>query len=312
MPLYIGDYLADTSRLSTEQHGAYLLMLMDYWRSGPPLDDDEELASITKLPLPQWRKHASKLRSFFNVVDGRLVQNRADAERQKAGVISSKRSEAGKAGAAKKWGKQPGKDDGDDMANAMANAMANGQQNDGPSPSPPQRLRSVGSTSSGEAPGGDLPTDLAGDGCGEPREAPPPPSDAGRACLALRGANVHDVNPAHPDLLRLLAAGVTPEAIGATAAELVAAGKPARMAYVLRTVESRLQQAAERAAIPPPAAANPMAWAEIRGEVEAMGCRLGLGPHVELDHATGRAIPFATYRRRVIEAWHRQHDHGAA
>lgn len=143
MPLYIGDYLADTSRLTTEQHGAYLLILMDYWRNGPPLDEEEELATITKLSVAQWRKHSPKIKPLFTSIDGRLHQKRAEEERQKAGMVSSKRSEAGKAGAAKKWGKTGGKQYGETMANDMANAMANaiaepsseGWQNDGPSQS---------------------------------------------------------------------------------------------------------------------------------------------------------------------------------
>ena len=124
MPLYVGDYLADTSRLTTEQHGAYLLILMDYWRNGPPLDDDKELAVISKLSLAQWRKHAEKIRGFFQSEDGRLIQKRADAEKQRAGHVSAKRSEAGKQGANKRWGKDYGKP----IANAMANAIANEYQ----------------------------------------------------------------------------------------------------------------------------------------------------------------------------------------
>ena len=143
MPLYIGDYLADTSRLTTEQHGAYLLILMDYWRNGPPLDDDEELATIAKLSVSQWRKHAPKIRALFAPVEGRLVQKRAEQERERAGLISNKRREAGKQGAAKRWGKEGDKPDGKEVANAMANGIANGMadpssepwQNDRPSQS---------------------------------------------------------------------------------------------------------------------------------------------------------------------------------
>ena len=269
---------------------------MDYWRNGPPLDDDEELASITKLPLPQWRKHAAKLRGFFTQVDGRLVQKRADEERQKAGNVSSKRSQAGKAGAAKKWGKP----DGEAEANPMANAMANAKQNDGPSQSHSHTPLKVGEDSTTDAPAPSLPTDPR---AGPAEDPPPAPTLAGRACLALRGANVHDVNPSHPDLLRLLAAGVTPGAIGATAAELVAAGKPARMAYVLRTVESRLQQTAGRGQVAAPAAADPMAWADSRSQVIATALRLGLEPFEELNRATGHANSWPAYRRRVVDAW---------
>lgn len=80
MPLYIGDYLADTSRLTTEQHGAYLLLLMDYWRSGRLPNNDQVLAQITKLPLDVWLVHKGVLQGFFDVVDGELIHSRVEKE----------------------------------------------------------------------------------------------------------------------------------------------------------------------------------------------------------------------------------------
>ena len=51
MPLYIGDYLADTTHLSMAEHGAYLLLIMTYWRTGPLPDNDKALANMPR-PFP--------------------------------------------------------------------------------------------------------------------------------------------------------------------------------------------------------------------------------------------------------------------
>jgi hypothetical protein len=80
MPLYIGDYLADTSRLTTEQHGAYLLLLMDYWRSGRLPDNDQVLAQIAKLPLETWLIHRGILQGFFEASNGEWIHSRVEKE----------------------------------------------------------------------------------------------------------------------------------------------------------------------------------------------------------------------------------------
>lgn len=121
MPLYIPDYLADTAHLTTIQHGAYMLLLMHYWRNGPLPDDDEELASIAKADAKTWKAIGRTIRRFFSHIDdGLLHQKRMDHERSRWAELSDRRSRAGKAGANAKH--NPGKPDDKPPGKRMANA----------------------------------------------------------------------------------------------------------------------------------------------------------------------------------------------
>lgn len=101
MPLYIGDYLADTRHLTTEEHGAYLLLLMTYWRIGGPLpDDDVKLSRMAGLTLKRWLGMRKTIIEFFRAGEGQLVSTRAQREIDN----SKKRSEVARAKAMKRHG----------------------------------------------------------------------------------------------------------------------------------------------------------------------------------------------------------------
>lgn len=99
MPLYIGDYLGDTGHLDATGHGAYLLLLMHYWRNGPLPDDDKQLAVIARMERKVWIKEVAPLvRKFFTAQGGFLHQKRLDNERGIALEKSAKRKAAGSLG----------------------------------------------------------------------------------------------------------------------------------------------------------------------------------------------------------------------
>ena len=78
LPFFTDAYLADTIHLSTEEHGAYLLLLMSAWRTrGCYLpDDDKMLARITRTTAARWRKLRPVMQGFFDIVEDRWVQAR--------------------------------------------------------------------------------------------------------------------------------------------------------------------------------------------------------------------------------------------
>lgn len=138
MPFYVGDYLQATSRLTTEQHGAYVLILLDYWTNGPPPNDDGVLAQIARMTPAAWRKAKPALLGFFKVRDGKLIQKRVEKERVRADEITEERSRAGKIGAEKRWHSHK-QSDGERIANATDLPLANEKQNDAPL-QPPKEL----------------------------------------------------------------------------------------------------------------------------------------------------------------------------
>ena len=95
MPLYVGDYLGDTGHLTTAQHGAYLLLMMHYWRKGELPDDDRQLSKITKLPLKTWCEYRPTLQDFFH---SGWRHKRIDAELERMMLVSEKRAIAGQKG----------------------------------------------------------------------------------------------------------------------------------------------------------------------------------------------------------------------
>ena len=108
MPFYVADYLADTTRLTTEQHGAYLLLIMDYWRNGALPDDDDALCNITKLTMSMWKKHKPALQRMFQVNDGEWHHKRIEQELLRSDDRIEKRAAAGRASAAKRKAQQTG------------------------------------------------------------------------------------------------------------------------------------------------------------------------------------------------------------
>jgi uncharacterized protein YdaU (DUF1376 family) len=99
MQLYVGDYRADTSTLTIEQHGAYLLLLMAMWSAGGSLpNDDGKLARSIGASRKQWLRIWPEIHRYFLVDGDSITQKRLLSERRKWSEKSIKRRDAGRRG----------------------------------------------------------------------------------------------------------------------------------------------------------------------------------------------------------------------
>ena len=101
MQLYVSDFVGDTLQLSTEQIGAYMLILMAMWNAGGRLpDDDAKLARVARLSLKRWRAISGDLLTFFERESGEIGHKRLTRELHKAQGKSEARAAAGARGGA--------------------------------------------------------------------------------------------------------------------------------------------------------------------------------------------------------------------
>jgi uncharacterized protein YdaU (DUF1376 family) len=79
-PFYVGDYLADTMHLTTQEHGAYLLILCHQWRQGHI--DEAELTSVCRLDADTWSNTYVRLKKLLSIdQEGRWFSSRLDREK---------------------------------------------------------------------------------------------------------------------------------------------------------------------------------------------------------------------------------------
>ncbi|WP_254309082.1 YdaU family protein [Rahnella aceris] len=101
MQLYVTDYLADTPHLSTEEHGAYLLLIFNYWQTGKPLPKTR-LAGIARLSNERWTEVERSLNEFFLDTGSEWIHERIERDLVAVKGAQTQRSDAGKKSAAKR------------------------------------------------------------------------------------------------------------------------------------------------------------------------------------------------------------------
>ena len=128
MPIYWADYLADTTHLSTFQHGCYLLLIAAYWRNGGPLPNDlTRLAHICRTTKDKLARYGNPVLGMFTCKDNLLWHQRIEKEIKRSNDRINAARTAG-------------------QRSAQRRANQSQSQSQSQSPVLPTPLRSVGNT----------------------------------------------------------------------------------------------------------------------------------------------------------------------
>ena len=241
----IGDYAAATRHLTMLEHGAYRLLLDLYYTTEQPIPADMKAAARKAGARSKDEAQAVEtvLNEFFAMSPDGWVHTRCDAE------IALYQQKAETNRAVGRMGGRPKK-----VTNEVANrnpeitqtVSENNPQETLTTNHKPRTINQEPITSIGK------PTFVAEDGRGLNThnaavcvDSPQMPTTAGAVCLAMKAEGVTDVNPSHPKLTALLAAGATVDEVVCAARAASKRGKG--FAYTLGTLERQRADAANMA-----------------------------------------------------------------
>jgi uncharacterized protein YdaU (DUF1376 family) len=114
MPLYIADYLADTSHLRAAESGAYLHLIMHYWRNDGLPADDRSLAAIARMTPSEWEDARPLIEPLFKA--GTWKHKRIETELAKA----RQKAEAGRSGGLAKGKRTPSEVPSETISEALS------------------------------------------------------------------------------------------------------------------------------------------------------------------------------------------------
>ena len=100
MPLYVTDFIADTTNLTASQGWAYINLLCAMWRTedGTLPHDADTLARVGKVHRPRWAKVWGAIKSLFDVDGDRVTSASLQAELGKANALIVTRRAAAQLG----------------------------------------------------------------------------------------------------------------------------------------------------------------------------------------------------------------------
>lgn len=208
-----GDYAKKTSRLTLAQHGAYTLLLDEIYvtEAGLPESLDELYRICRAMTKPEQDAVRVVAERYFPVGPDGLRQNERAQEELAAAAPAIEAARLN----GKKGGRPPKKPTGLFPGNPGDNQGGTPDEPGTKAPHSPDKTPSVE---------------------GVPHATP------GEACKAMKAAGMADLNPSHPKLIALLAAGITVDELVDAAKNALKNSKP--FAYALAAAEGRRRDAA--------------------------------------------------------------------